>query len=63
MYKVTIINDGAETVVHSPHSNELKLETGTIKKEVNKIDSFNMSFHLNNPAYGKLKPFTTLLMF
>ena len=61
MYKVTIINDGAETVVHSPHSNELKLETGTIKKEVNKIDSFNMSFHLNNPAYGKLKPFTTLI--
>lgn len=61
MYKVTIINDGAETVVHSPHNNELKLETGTIKKEVNKIDSFNMSFHLNNPAYGNLKPFTTLI--
>src|SRR5690625_1333566 len=61
MYKVTIINDGVETVVHSPHNNELKLETGTIKKEVNKIDSFNMSFHLNNPAYGKLKPFKTLI--
>src|SRR5690625_1361565 len=61
MYKVTIINDGVEMVVHSPHNNELKLETGTIKKEVNKIDSFNMSFHLNNPAYGKLKPFTTLI--
>lgn len=61
MYKVTIINDGVETIVHSPHNNELKLETGTIKKEVNKIDSFNMSFHLNNPAYGKLKPFKTLI--
>ena len=61
MYKVSIFNDGVETVIHSPHSNELKLETGTIKKEVNKIDSFNMSFHLNNPAYGELKPFKTLI--
>ena len=61
MYRVSIFNDGVETVIHSPHSNELKLETGTIKKEVNKIDSFNMSFHLNNPAYGKLKPFKTLI--
>lgn len=56
-----IINDGVETVIHSPHANELKLETGTIKKEINKIDSFNMSFFLNNPAYGKLKPFKTLI--
>ncbi|RDW21046.1 lysin [Oceanobacillus arenosus] len=61
MYKVTIINGDAETVIHSPHANGLKLETGTIKKEVNKIDSFNMSFFLNNPAYGKLKPFKTLI--
>ena len=61
MYRVSIFNDGVETVIHSPHSNELKLETGTIKKEVNKIDSFNMSFHLNNPAYGELKPFKTLI--
>lgn len=61
MYEVTIINDGVETVIHSPHANELKLESGTIKKEVNKIDSFNISFFLNNPAYGKLKPFKTFV--
>lgn len=61
MYKITIINDGAETVIHSHHADEVKLETGTIKKEVNKIDSFNMSFFLNNPAYGNLRPFTTLI--
>ncbi|GGN54817.1 phage tail spike protein [Oceanobacillus indicireducens] len=61
MYKVTIINDGVETVIHSPHTDDLKLETGIIKKEINKIDSFNMSFFLNNPAYGKLKPFKTLI--
>src|SRR5690625_6371110 len=61
MYKVTIINDGVETVIHSPHTDDLKLETGTIKKEVNKVDSFNIGFYLNNPAYGKLKPFKTLI--
>lgn len=61
MYKVTIINDGVDTVIHSPHTNDLKLETGTIKKEINKIDSFSMSFFLNNPAHGRLKPFTTLV--
>jgi len=61
MYKVTIINDGVETVIHSPHANDLKLETGTIKKEINKIDSFSIGFYMNNPAYGKLKPFKTLV--
>lgn len=61
MYKVTMINDGVETIIHSPHTNDLKLETGTIKKEINKIDSFGMTFFLNNPAHGKLKPFKTLI--
>lgn len=61
MYKVTIINDGVETVVHSPYVNDLKLSSGTIKREINKIDSFNFSFYLNNPAYGKIKPLKTLI--
>ncbi|MDR9793614.1 phage tail spike protein [Aeribacillus pallidus] len=61
MYKVTIINDGVETVVHSPYVNDLKLPSGTIKREINKIDSFNFSFYLNNPAYGKIKPLKTLI--
>lgn len=61
MYKVSIFNDDVETVIHSPHSDEIKLETGTIKKEVNKIDSFAIGFYMNNPAYGKLKPFQTLV--
>ncbi len=61
MYKVTIVNDDVETVIHSPHANDLKLETGTIKKEINKIDYFSMSFFLNNPAYGNLKPFKTFI--
>ena len=61
MYKVTIINDGIETVIHSPYVNDLKLPAGTIKKEINKIDSFSFSFYLNNPAYGKIKPLKTLI--
>src|SRR5690625_2572414 len=61
MYKVSIFNDGIETTIHSPHINGHKLESGTVKKEINKIDSFNMSFHLNNPAHDQLKPFKTLV--
>jgi len=61
LYKVTIINDGIETVIHSPYVNDLKLPAGTIKKEINKIDSFSFSFYLNNPAYGKIKPLKTLI--
>jgi len=61
LYKVTIINDGVSTVIHSPYVNDLKLPTGTIKKEINKIDSFNFSFYLNNPAHGKIKPLKTLI--
>ncbi|MEK4650849.1 phage tail spike protein [Niallia sp. FSL W8-0954] len=61
MYKVTIINDGKETVIHSPVVNELKLPSGIIKKAINAIDSFIFSFHLNNPGYGKMKPLRTLV--
>lgn len=61
MYRVTIINDNEETVIHSPYVDGVKLESGVIKKEINKIDSFEMSFYLNNPAHGKLKPFLTLI--
>lgn len=61
MYKVSIINDHVETEIHNPEVNNLKLETGSINKEINKIDSFNMSFFQNNPAYGNLKPLKTLI--
>src|SRR5690625_975747 len=61
MYKVSIFNDGIEAVIHSPNTNDLKLEEGSINKEINKVDSFNMSFYQNNPAYGQLKPLKTLV--
>lgn len=61
MYRVTIINDNEETVIHSPYVGGVKLESGVIKKEINKIDSFEMSFYLNNPAHNRLKPFKTFI--
>lgn len=61
MYVVKIINDGVETEIHNPFVNDLKLEEGKINKEINKIDAFQMSFYQNNPAFGKLKPFKTLI--
>lgn len=60
MYKITIINDGEEKVIHSPIVDEIKV-VGSIKKEINKIDTLDVSFHLNNPAYGNMKPFKTLI--
>lgn len=32
MYKVSIFNDGIETIIHSPQTNGLKLETGVYGK-------------------------------
>ncbi|MFC4389149.1 phage tail spike protein [Gracilibacillus marinus] len=61
MYRVTIINDQEEVVIHNPLVNGLKLMEGKIKKEINKVDAFNLTFHLNNPAYGKMKPLKTLV--
>ncbi|PEW66959.1 lysin [Bacillus cereus] len=61
MYKVTIINDGVGTVIHSAHVDGLKLVSGVIKKEINLIDSFNFSFFMNNPGFHKIKPLKTLI--
>ncbi|PEO16807.1 phage tail spike protein [Bacillus wiedmannii] len=61
MYKVTIINDGIETIIHSPYVNDLKLPFGVIKKSINLIDAFNFSFYMNNPGFHKIKPLKTLV--
>ncbi|MFS7200565.1 phage tail spike protein [Carnobacterium divergens] len=63
MYQV-LIKDGPkgdELEIHSPFSNDLKLDKGGIKKGINTFDSFNLSFLPNNPAFGKIKPLTTLI--
>lgn len=61
MFQVEIINDGVETTIHSPYVDELKLNEGVIKREINNIDAFNLAFTLNNPAYGRMKPLKTLI--
>lgn len=63
MYQVLIKNGpkGDELEIHSPFSNDLKLIEGSIKKGINTFDSFNLSFIPNNPAFGKMKPLTTLI--
>lgn len=61
MYLVTINNDGQETVIHDPNVNDLKLDSGTIKTEINKIDTFNLSMYLNNPGYGHMRAFQTFI--
>lgn len=61
MYKVTLINDGVETVIHNPFVDGIKVPVGTIKKEINLTDSFNFALYMNNPGYGKIKPFKTFV--
>ncbi|TFJ40132.1 hypothetical protein CKN73_07360 [Carnobacterium divergens] len=63
MYQVLIKNGpkGDELEIHSPFSNDLKIDKGSIKKGINTFDSFNLSFLPNNPAFGKIKPLTTLI--
>lgn len=63
MYRVKIYdgpNDTDGTVIHHQKVNDLKVE-GRFKSEINLIDSFNLTFHLNNPGYGKIKPLKTLI--
>jgi hypothetical protein len=61
LYKVTIVNDGYETVVHDPNVNKIKLASGIIKNEINLIDSFNLELHMDNPGFGKMRPFKTFI--
>lgn len=61
MYRISIINDDVEEVIHHPYVSDLKVVEGQIKQEINKIDYLNLSFHHNNPAYGQMKPFKTLV--
>lgn len=61
MYRITINNDGLETLIHAPYVNDLKLDSGQIKTEINKIDSFDFTILINNPGYGKIKPLKTLI--
>mgnify|MGYP001139637643 CR=1 FL=1 len=61
MYKVTMIDDGKPIVIHHPFVNNIKLSEGSIRKEINLIDSFDFKIYPGNPGYGKIKPLKTLI--
>ncbi|MFC8983848.1 hypothetical protein ACFT6Z_36060, partial [Streptomyces sp. NPDC057131] len=61
MYKVTIINDGEETVIHHPNFNKLKVTSGKIKDGINTAAGFPFSILPNNPGYNLIRPLKTLI--
>lgn len=61
MYKVTINNNGHETVIHSPYFNVQKLVAGQIKQAINIADGFTFTILPNNDGYNLLRPLTTLI--
>lgn len=61
MYKVTLINDGKQTVIHHPYFNDLKLPSGQIKQDINVADGFTFSILPNNPGYQLIRPLKTLI--
>ena len=58
MYIVTIQNGAITTEIQNEHH---KLFSGSVVKGINTIDSFTFSLLPDNPAFGKLKDFTTLV--
>lgn len=61
MYKVTIINNGKETVIHHPNFNKLKVTSGKIKDGINSAAGFPFSILPNNPGYNLIRPLKTLI--
>lgn len=61
MYKVTLINDGVEIVIHHPAFNDLKVQSGQIKQGINVADSFSFTILPNNPGYNLIRPLKTLI--
>lgn len=61
MYKVSIINDGEEKVIHHPSINELKVTSGQIKTGINVAASFTFTLLPNNPGFSLIRPLKTLI--
>ncbi|MDN6291072.1 MAG: phage tail protein [Tetragenococcus koreensis] len=64
MYRVMIYenpesNNGIE--IQSPYNNDLKVESDSLKPSINEIGTFNFTIYPNNPGWGKIQPFTTLI--
>ncbi|TFI70072.1 phage tail protein, partial [Carnobacterium divergens] len=61
MHRISIINNGIETIIHSGNNSSLKIEEGTIVQGINVINSFTFSITSINPGYGKINPRKTFL--
>ena len=58
MYEVTMINNAFSTKIHGRQN---KLASGSVVQGINTIDSFSFSVFMSNPAFSKVKDFTTLI--
>lgn len=58
MYIVSITNGEENIKIHNAHH---KLFTGSVAQGINTIDSFSFSLLPNNPGFGALNDFTTLV--
>ncbi|PGH81045.1 lysin [Bacillus thuringiensis] len=61
MYKVTLINDKIETMIHHPSFGGIKVIQGEIKKGINQAEGFSFTILPNNPGYRRIRPFKTLV--
>lgn len=61
MYLVTIYTDGQSIDIHTPRMGGTKLIDGIVNQEVNKVPSFSFEFLPNNPAFGKILPYSTTI--
>ncbi|OOR10838.1 hypothetical protein BW897_20995 [Bacillus cereus] len=61
MYKVTLINDKRETIIHHPNFGGIKVIHGEIKQGINQADGFSFTILPNNPGYHLIRPFKTLV--
>lgn len=57
----TATSDENDITIHNPNVNTVKLPEGSIKKEINLIDSFDFRIYPGNPGFGKIRPFKTLV--
>lgn len=64
MYLVKIYDgpdDATGITIHTHRSGRTKLENGKINQEVGLIPTFSFSFYPDNPAFGKVQPYRTLI--
>ena len=61
MYKVTLINNGEETIIHHPRFNNKKVIDASIKQGINVANTFSFTIFPDNPGYHLIRPFKTLV--